>query len=165
MAQYRDELEGIVETLRIEKNREKDEAITALNHTLATTTTAIATVTGIAIVLLSLIGSLLYRQITRPLSRMQAMMSEIASSQDFTRRVPVGRMDEIGHSIVAFNGMIEKIQENSALLKQKTADIQAMLQNMQQGILTVVSTAPSSTPSTRRILKRSSKRRTLPAAV
>jgi len=81
---------------------------------------------------------LLYRQITRPLSSMQSMMSEIAASQDFTRRVPVGRMDEIGHSIVAFNGMIEKIQENSALLKQKTADIQAMLQNMQQGILTVV---------------------------
>src|SRR5471032_1748177 len=138
VAQYRDELEGIVETLRIEKNREKDEAITALNHTLATTTTAIAIVTGVAIVLLSLIGSLLYRQITRPLSRMQAMMSEIASSQDFTRRVPVGRIDEIGRSIVAFNGMIDKTQETSALLKQKTADIQAMLQNMQQGILTVV---------------------------
>jgi two-component system chemotaxis sensor kinase CheA len=138
VAQYRDELEGIVETLRVEKNREKDEAITALNGTLATTTTAIAIATGIAILLLTLIGSLLYRQITRPLSRMQAMMSEIAASQDFTRRVPVGRMDEIGHSIVAFNGMIERIQENSALLKQKTADIHAMLQNMQQGILTVV---------------------------
>jgi two-component system chemotaxis sensor kinase CheA len=138
VAQYRDELEGIVETLRIEKNREKDDAFTALNGTLATTTTAIAIVTGIAIILLTSIGSLLYRQITRPLTRMQEMMSEIASSQDFTRRVPVGRMDEIGHSIVAFNGMIEKIQESSLQLKQKTADIQAMLQNMQQGILTVV---------------------------
>ncbi|WP_025599200.1 HAMP domain-containing protein [Burkholderia sp. WSM2230] len=138
VAQYRDELEGIVETLRVEKNREKDEAITALNATLATTTTAIAAVTGIAILLLTSIGALLYRQITRPLSRMQAMMSEIAASQDFTRRVPVGRLDEIGHSIVAFNGMIEKIQESSAQLKQKTADIQAMLQNMQQGILTVI---------------------------
>jgi two-component system, chemotaxis family, sensor kinase CheA len=138
VAQYRDELEGIVETLRVEKNREKDEAITTLNATLATTTTAIAAVTGIAIILLTSIGSLLYRQITRPLSRMQGMMSEIASSQDFTRRVPVGRLDEIGRSIVAFNGMIEKIQESSAQLKQKTADIQAMLQNMQQGILTVI---------------------------
>ena len=138
VAQYRDELEGIVETLRVEKNREKDEAITALNATLATTTTAIAFVTGLAIILLTSIGALLYRQITRPLSRMQGMMSEIASSQDFTRRVPVGRLDEIGHSIVAFNGMIEKIQQSSAQLKQKTADIQAMLQNMQQGILTVV---------------------------
>ncbi|KXU87569.1 chemotaxis protein CheA [Paraburkholderia monticola] len=138
VAQYRDELEGIVETLRIEKNRQKDAAIDALNSALATTTTAIGAATGAAIVLLVLISALLYRQITRPLSRMQAEMSEIATSQDFTRRVPVGRMDEIGHSIVAFNGMIEQIQHSSLQLKQKTADIQAMLQNMQQGILTVV---------------------------
>ncbi|MBN3762582.1 MCP four helix bundle domain-containing protein [Burkholderia sp. Ac-20365] len=138
VAQYRDELEGIVETLRIEKNRQKDEAIEALNAGLATTTTAIGSASGAAILVLIAIGLLLYRQITRPLSHMQEMMSEIASSQDFTRRVPVGRMDEIGHSIVAFNGMIEKIQQSSAQLKQKTADIQAMLQNMQQGILTVV---------------------------
>lgn len=138
VAQYRDELEGVVNTLRVEKTRQQDSAIATLNDTLSTTTTAIGIVTGLAIVLLTAIGALLYRQITRPLSRMQAMMSEIANSQDFTRRVPVGRMDEIGHSIVAFNGMIEKIQERSAQLKQKTADIQAMLQNMQQGILTVV---------------------------
>ncbi|VVE45274.1 MCP four helix bundle domain-containing protein [Pandoraea terrigena] len=138
VAQYRDELEGVVNTLRVEKTRQQDSAIATLNDTLSTTTTAIGIVTGLAIVLLTAIGALLYRQITRPLSRMQAMMSEIANSQDFTRRVPVGRMDEIGHSIVAFNGMIEKIQERSVQLKQKTADIQAMLQNMQQGILTVV---------------------------
>jgi len=138
VAQYRDELEGIVEALRVEKNRQKDDAIDALNGMLSTTATAIAGVAGTVIVLLTALGFVLYRQITRPLSRMQTMMSEIASSQDFTRRVPVGRMDEIGHSIVAFNGMIEKIQENAAQLKQKTADIQAMLQNMQQGILTVV---------------------------
>ncbi|MFP4891312.1 ATP-binding protein [Paraburkholderia sp. EG304] len=138
VAQYRDELEGIVETLRIEKNRQKDAAIDDLNSALATTTTAIGAATGAAIVVLLLISALLYRQITRPLSHMQVEMSEIAASQDFTRRVPVGRMDEIGHSIVAFNGMIEKIQQSSLQLKQKTADIQAMLQNMQQGILTVV---------------------------
>ncbi|RQH03841.1 HAMP domain-containing protein [Paraburkholderia dinghuensis] len=138
VAQYRDELEGIVTTMRVEKNRQKDDAIRALNATLDTTTSAIAGVTGGAVLLLTVIGLLLYRQITRPLSRMQAMMSEIASNQDFTRRVPVGRMDEIGHSIVAFNGMIEKIQHSSAQLARKTADIQAMLQNMQQGILTVV---------------------------
>ncbi|MBB3261532.1 HAMP domain-containing protein/HPt (histidine-containing phosphotransfer) domain-containing protein [Paraburkholderia bannensis] len=138
VAQYRDELEGIVTTMRVEKNRQKDDAINALNGMLDTTTSAIAGVTGGAVVLLTAIGLLLYRQITRPLSRMQEEMSEIASNQDFTRRVPVGRMDEIGHSIVAFNGMIEKIQHSSAQLKRKTADIQAMLQNMQQGILTVV---------------------------
>jgi chemotaxis protein histidine kinase CheA len=138
VGEYRNELEGIVETMRIEKNRQKDDAIGALNGMLATTTTAIGGATAAAILLLSVIGMLLYRQITRPLTRMQSEMSEIASSQDFTRRVPVARMDEIGRSIVAFNDMIEKIEHSSMQLKQKTADIQAMLQNMQQGILTVV---------------------------
>lgn len=138
VVQYQVELEQIVDTLRIEKNRSKDDAIAALNANLATTTTAISLVTAFAVLFLTTIGVLLYRQITGPISRMQMMMSEIASSQDFTRRVPVDRMDEVGRSITAFNGMLEKIQEASALVKQKTADIQTMLQNIPQGILTVV---------------------------
>ncbi|AET94486.1 CheA signal transduction histidine kinase (plasmid) [Burkholderia sp. YI23] len=138
VAQYKDELQGIVETLRIEKDRQKDAAIDTLNDALATTSVTIAAATGVAVAILVGISVLLYRQISLPLSRMQTMMSEIASSQDFTRRVPVERMDEIGCSIVAFNGMIAKIQESSLQLKQRTADIQAMLQNMPQGILTIV---------------------------
>lgn len=138
VVQYQGELEQIVETLRIEKNRAKDEAITVLNNNLATTTTTLSVVTLLAAIVLSGVGMLLYRRITGPISRMQAMMSEIAASQDFTRRVPVQTMDEIGRSIVAFNGMIEKIEESSAQVRQKTADIQAMLENMPQGILTVV---------------------------
>ncbi|MFL9879956.1 HAMP domain-containing protein [Herbaspirillum rhizosphaerae] len=138
VVQYQAELEGVVDTLRIEKNRSKDTAIASLNQNLASTTTTISIVTAVAVVALALIGFLLYRQITGPISRMQIMMTEIAVNQDFTRRLPVDRMDEVGHSIVAFNGMIEKIQEASAQVKQKTADMQAMLQNIPQGILTVV---------------------------
>ncbi len=138
VARYRDEMEKIVQTLRVEKNREKDEAIAGLNGLMRTTTTAIGAVSGIAVVLLTGVGIVLYRQIARPLTRMQAMMSEIADSQDFSRRLPPGSGDEIGRSMVAFNRMIEKIQENAGLLRQKTADMQAILQNMQQGILTVV---------------------------
>ncbi|MBB3212281.1 two-component system chemotaxis sensor kinase CheA [Herbaspirillum sp. Sphag1AN] len=136
--QYQVELEGVVNTLRIEKNRTKDDAIAALNKTLADTSTTITLVTVVAVLALTLIGYLLYRQITGPISRMQTMMTEIAVSQDFTRRLPVDRLDEVGHSIVAFNGMVEKIQEASAQVKQKTADMQAMLQNIPQGILTIV---------------------------
>ncbi|AZG14047.1 ATP-binding protein [Cupriavidus pauculus] len=138
VARYRDEMEKIVDTLRVEKNREKDDAIATLNGKLASAAGTIGLVSGAAVVLLTLIGWLLHRQIARPLTRMQATMSEIATSQDFTRRIEVGRMDEIGHSIAAFNQMIERIQENASLLRQKTTDIQAILQNMQQGILTVV---------------------------
>jgi HAMP domain-containing protein/HPt (histidine-containing phosphotransfer) domain-containing protein len=138
VVQYQGELEGIVNTMRIEKNRSKDVAIGLLNQNLATTSTAITAAAAAAAVLLTVIGFLLYRQITRPISRMQTMMSEIASSQDFTRRLPVQRMDEVGHSMVAFNEMIEKIQQASSQLKQKTADMQAVLQHIPQGILTVV---------------------------
>ena len=76
--------------------------------------------------------------VVQPITQMQVMMSEIATSQDFSRRVPVERMDEIGMSIVAFNVMIGKIQESSQQLKQKTADIQAMMHYIPQGILTVM---------------------------
>ncbi|WP_044531769.1 HAMP domain-containing protein, partial [Herbaspirillum sp. B65] len=120
------------------KNRFKDNAIASLNGKLAQTTTTISIVTVVAVLLLGGIGLLLYRQITGPISNMAAMMGEIATSQDFTRRLPVQRMDEVGHSIVAFNGMVEKIEQASAQVRQKTADMQAMLQNIPQGILTIV---------------------------
>lgn len=137
VGEYLKEIESIVDTLRVEKNRSKDSAIETLNASLSATVAIISAVTLIAVVAIAGIGMLLYRQIVIPISGMQAMMSEIASSQDFTRRVPVGREDEIGRSTMAFNTMIAKIQENSSLLKQKTTDIQTMLQNMPQGILTV----------------------------
>ena len=138
VVQYQEELGQTVDALRIEKNREKDQAIVALNDNLSATTTTITALTAAAVTLLTMVGVFLYRQIVGPLGRMQATMREIALSQDFARRVPVDRMDEVGHSIVAFNGMLEKIEESSAQVRQKTADIEAMLQNIQQGILTVV---------------------------
>jgi len=138
VVQYQAELEKIVETLRIEKNRRKDTAIDTLNANLATTTTTISGATIFTVLLLTAAGILLYRQIASPIARMQATMTDIATNQDFTRRVPVDRMDEVGRSIIAFNGMLERIQESSAQLRQKNADIQAMLQHIPQGILTIV---------------------------
>lgn len=136
--EFQRELGQIIETLRVEKIRTKDQAISALNQNLSQTATGISVVSIITILMLSVFGIILYRRIITPLRQMQTMMSEIATSQDFTRQVPVERMDEIGHSIVAFNMMIVKIQERSAELKQKTTDILAMLQNIPQGILTII---------------------------
>ncbi len=87
---------------------------------------ALGVLVAVALAMGGVIAWRITRSVTTPISHMQVMMSEIASNQDFSRRVPVGRMDEIGLSLVAFNTMIEKIQEGSLLLKQKTADIEAM---------------------------------------
>lgn len=137
VTQYQRELEGIVSTLRIEKNRSKDQAIANLNEGMSATATTITSVTILAIIVLGIAGFLLYRQIVDPISSMQSMMTEIAESQNFAQRVPVVREDEIGHSIKAFNQMLEKIEESSKLLRQKTNDIQTILRNVPQGILTV----------------------------
>ncbi len=136
---YLQEMESVVETLQIEKRRSKDDAITALNDNLSGTTTTIAVVTVFAVLVLGGMGLLLYRQIILPIAEMDSKMTEIATSQDFSQRLPVRRMDEIGHSMTAFNVMVEKIQQSTELVKQKTADIHAMLQYIPQGILTVES--------------------------
>ena len=137
VAGYLNEMEQVVDTLQIEKRRSKDDAISALNDNLKGTTGTIAGVTVVAVVLLTSIGVLLYRQIIHPIKEMEIKMTEIATSQDFSHRLEVHRMDEIGHSLMAFNLMVGKIQESTELVKQKTADIHAMLQNIPQGILTV----------------------------
>jgi two-component system chemotaxis sensor kinase CheA len=135
--QYQDNLQQIVDTLRVEKNRSKDSAIQLLNRSLSGTATTLMLLTVGMLGLLCLLGATLYRQIVRPISKMQSMMSEIADSQDFSRRVPVEKEDEIGKSILAFNSMIARIEDSTVLLKQKTSDIQSMLQHIPQGILTI----------------------------
>ncbi len=135
---YERELRQVLDTLRTEKNRTKDDAIAILKKNLSHTVGILSAVTLLALLLLASVGILLYQRIVRPISRMQIMMTDIASSQDFSRRLPIDREDEIGRSVVAFNTMIEKIQESSALLKQKSTDIHSMLQNIPQGILTIV---------------------------
>lgn len=137
VAQYQREFGQIIDALRVEKTRAKDAAIDSLKARLASTVTALLIATVMVMVLLTGMGWLLYRRVVIPIGRMQAEMSGIADSQDFTRRVPVTREDEIGRSIQAFNSMIARIEENSVLLRQKTADIQSMLQHIPQGILTI----------------------------
>ena len=85
-----------------------------------------------------LFGILMSRSIHRPLTRMIEAIDDIQKNDDFSRRVEVETHDEIGVTIVAFNGMIAKIEASSAQLRQKTNDIQTMLQNMPQGILTII---------------------------
>ncbi|BFO56373.1 ATP-binding protein [Acidovorax sacchari] len=135
--QYLREQGQMIEAIQVEKRRSKDEAIGSLNAQLEHTTTTLLAVAAVAILGLAAAGYLLYRQIVRPIREMELKMTEIATSQDFSHRVPVNRMDEIGRSLTAFNAMVEKIQESSELVRRKTADIQAMLHTIPQGILTL----------------------------
>ena len=62
VSQYLREMQSIVDTLRIEKTRTKDEAIAALNDNMSRTSTAISIVTVVTVLLLTVLGVLLYRR-------------------------------------------------------------------------------------------------------
>ncbi|MCZ2496818.1 HAMP domain-containing protein [Xylophilus sp. Kf1] len=135
--QYLREQGQMIDAVQVEKRRSKDAAIAALNRQLGHTSLVLTIVSAVAILGLGVIGLLLYRQVVHPIAEMEAKMTEIATSQDFTHRLKVSRGDEIGRSMTAFNAMVEKIERSTALVRQKAADIQALLQNIPQGILTV----------------------------
>jgi two-component system, chemotaxis family, sensor kinase CheA len=135
--QYLREQGSVIETLQIEKRRAKDQAISGVNDQLRTTSTTLTVTTLVAVLALSAIGMLLYRQIIHPMADMERKMTAIATTHDYSQRMPVQRQDEIGRSIAAFNTMIEQIQASDELVRQKSADIQAMLHYIPQGILTI----------------------------
>lgn len=135
--QYLREQGQMIEAVQVEKRRGKDQAIASLNTNLRETTTTLSTITLVAVLGMAGIGLMLYRQIVRPIGEMERKMTEIATSQDFSHRVPVARMDEIGRSLTAFNLMVAKIEESTELVRQRTADIQVMLHTIPQGILTL----------------------------
>ena len=131
-------LKGELDAMLSEQAVLTNEAVSAGRQQSMRNRILILSVFCLALAATMVVAWLMSGVIVRPITEMQVVVTEIANSQDFSRRVPVERMDEIGLSIVAFNAMIERIQESSQQLKQKTADIQAMMQYIPQGILTVM---------------------------
>lgn len=135
--QYLREQGQMIDAVQVEKRRSKDDAINSLNAELSDTAVALTGISAAATLVLGIIGVLLYKQVIHPIAQMEAKMTEIATSQDFTHRLEVRRDDEIGRSMQAFNVMLEKIEQSTELVRQKAADIQALLRYVPQGILTV----------------------------
>ena len=75
------------------------------------------------------------KRILRRISALELTMSNIAQTGDLSLRAVDKQYDEIGSMALSFNLMVERLQETSKLVKQKINDIQTMLQNMPQGLL------------------------------
>lgn len=106
--------------LESKSNEEANREVVALQQAV------FATLSVLVVVALAMGGLIAWRitlSVTLPITRMQRMMTDIANNQDFSRRVPIDRMDEIGLSLAAFNAMIGKIQESSELLKQSESKL------------------------------------------
>jgi HPt (histidine-containing phosphotransfer) domain-containing protein/HAMP domain-containing protein len=126
-----------LQALQVEKTRRKDDAIAALNSQLDASKAMLMLISVMAVTGLGAMGVLLYRQVVLPIAAMQRKMTAIAATQDYTERMPIERMDEVGRSMAAFNVMIERIEQSSALVREKNAEIHAMLHSIPQGILMI----------------------------
>ncbi len=78
-----------------------------------------------------------YISIMRAVNGLSDAVSTMAAG-DLGARVDVTTRDELGNVGEQFNAMAKSLAERSAQLREKTNDIHNMLQNMPQGILTVV---------------------------
>jgi two-component system chemotaxis sensor kinase CheA len=78
-----------------------------------------------------------YISIMRGLNSLSDAVSTMASG-NLDARVQISTRDEIGTVGTQFNLMVESLAQRTALLREKTNDIQNMLHHMPQGILTVV---------------------------
>ena len=145
------ELEQILETLRVEKRRTKDAALAAVESALADAITILSGALAVTLLILAVLGQRLYMQISRPLKDMQRTMSEIATTLDFTRRVPIHRQDEIGHSISAFNSLIDTLQRSLTDMVQVIRHNEIAAVELHQSAVTLAHIASDGNASTRDI--------------
>ncbi len=78
-----------------------------------------------------------YISIMRGLNGLSAAVNTMAQG-DLRARVEITSDDEIGAVGAQFNRMVESLAQRTALLREKTNDIQTMLRHLPQGILTIV---------------------------
>jgi methyl-accepting chemotaxis protein len=75
----------------------------------------------------------LYRVISGSLATIQGTLEEVSQSLDLTRQVPVERMDEIGHTAVAFNKLLSDIEQVISAVRTSTDSVSAASQQIAAG--------------------------------
>ncbi|WP_273853883.1 cell wall metabolism sensor histidine kinase WalK [Guptibacillus spartinae] len=88
----------------------------------------------IALVLTGLLGIIISRTITRPISDMRRQALVMARG-DFTRKVKVYGEDEIGQLALAFNDLTRRLQEANAITEGERRKLTSVLAYMTDGVI------------------------------
>jgi HAMP domain len=79
------------------------------------------------------------QKVLRKIFSLEYTMTTIAETGDLSLRAKSGGNDELASMADAFNSMAEQLHLASQLIKKKVNDIQTILQNMPQGLLSITS--------------------------
>ncbi|MGE5472351.1 MAG: methyl-accepting chemotaxis protein [Bacteroidota bacterium] len=150
-AQYQQELQAVLETLRVEKRRYKEASVTALEAGAQDATLGLGLALALAMTVLVAAGWRLYRQISQPLQVMEGTMTDIARSLDLTRRVPVTRRDEIGQAITAFNSLLDNLQGSLSEMIQVIKNNEVASVEMHQSAVVLANMAANGDSASREI--------------
>ncbi|WP_408608667.1 cell wall metabolism sensor histidine kinase WalK [Exiguobacterium flavidum] len=97
-------------------------------------TRILATGTIIALVITSILGVLLSRTITRPISDMRRQAIEMRKG-NFSRKVKVYSDDEIGQLARSFNELTDELLEANATTEAERRKLTSVLENMTDGVI------------------------------
>lgn len=148
---YLQELEQILGTLRVEKRRTKEQTAALIDVNLQDTMKTLVVASALTVLTLAVLGYRLYRQIVFPLRTMEQTMSKVAVSLDFTQRAPVRRKDEIGHSVAAFNSLLDTLQSSMREMVRVIQDNEVMAIEMHQSAVALADIALSGSVSSKEI--------------
>lgn len=93
-----------------------------------------ATGTAIALSITALLGILLAQTITRPIADMKKQALAMAKG-NFSRKVKVYGIDEIGTLAVTFNNLTKKLQEAQAMTEGERRKLSSVLSYMTDGVI------------------------------
>ena len=86
-----------------------------------------------ALALTGMLALHLFRIISGSLQTIQGTLEDVSQSLDLTRQVPVERMDEIGHTAVAFNKLLTDIEQVVSAVRASTDSVSSASQQIAAG--------------------------------
>lgn len=87
----------------------------------------------IAIIVLGVFGLLTVLNIRKRLNTMKNEMTYICEGLDFSRNIEIGRQDEIGLAIRAFNTLINRVSESLFLVRSASFSVSKSTDNLSNG--------------------------------
>lgn len=90
--------------------------------------------TAMALIITIVLGILVARTITRPISDMRRQ-AQAMSKGNFSRKVRVYGTDEIGQLAIAFNNMTNRLQEAQSTTEAERRKLASVLTNMTDGVI------------------------------
>ncbi|MGI4862209.1 MAG: methyl-accepting chemotaxis protein [Janthinobacterium lividum] len=108
----------------IDYNRKLGENLRQENKAASTRTLTILSITILLVIgVIAALALQLYRIINGGLNDLQTTLEDVSASLDLTRTAPVMRMDEIGHTSVAFNALLTRVAEVVGEVRQSSGSV------------------------------------------